>query len=257
MAYRGNLTLAIKHECTHPMGSRQVREAAAYGSSSAKQPHGTHIIPGHPQLLELHSSWTPCTQQAQTSFRNSLWEHKSKAKEPGDPERKEENSYTTTTGRECNRHQAILQLEDLGVNQSSNLTKDGKNYKKHESCSSGTEWIAPVTLGWSLHKHHVAQKLHPEPTSFKIHTDKGAHMGNSVAAVQYLQLRNGTWNTSYTEHNTSKSTPFALMEVAALNSRHQISAWLFLLWALHQLLSTRPVSLEEVKHREKRQENAK
>lgn len=33
LAYRGNLTPAIKHECTHPMGSRQVREAAAYGSS--------------------------------------------------------------------------------------------------------------------------------------------------------------------------------------------------------------------------------
>lgn len=49
LAHRGNLTLAIKHECTHPMGSRQCREAAAQGSSRAKQPHGTHSSWSCPQ----------------------------------------------------------------------------------------------------------------------------------------------------------------------------------------------------------------
>lgn len=92
-----------------------------------------HTAPG--AALKLN----PCTQQTQISFRNSLWEQKAKPKEAGDPERKEKNNYTITTGRECNRHQVISQLEDLGVNHSNNLIKAGINDKKQESSSSGTQ----------------------------------------------------------------------------------------------------------------------
>lgn len=157
-----------------------------------------------------------------------------------------------TRGRECNRHQVISQLEDLGVNHSSNLTEDGINDKETWEVQ---QWDSVRSTSHpAQHQHCVPQKLHPEPTSFKSHTDKVTHTGKLVAAVQYLQLRNGAWNTPCAEHNTSRSK---LLEVAALNSRHQITAGLFLLWALHQLLSTCPVSLERAKHCEKRQENAK
>lgn len=90
-------------------------------------------------------------------------------------------------------------------------------------------------FGPAQHQHCVAQRLHPEPTSLRIHTDKVTHMGKLVAAVQYLQLRNGTWNTPCTEHNTSRSKLLALMEVAALNSQHQVTAGLFINCSPHIL----------------------
>lgn len=99
----------------------------------------------HTSALGTHSSWS-CTQikPLNTASSNKLQKQpvggkKAKPREPGDAERKEKNNYTITIGRECNRHQVISQLEDLGVNHSSNLTKDGINDKKQESSSSGTE----------------------------------------------------------------------------------------------------------------------
>lgn len=112
--------------------------------------------------------------------------------------------------------------------------------------SSGTQWGAQITLGLALHSTSTVWlkscTLSPLPlrsTQIKWHTWE-----KLVAAVQYLQLRNGTWNTPCTEHNISRSKLLALLGVAALNSRHQRTAGLFLLWALHQLLSTCPVSLK-------------
>ena len=47
------------------------------------------------------------------------------------------------------------------------------------------------------------------------------------------------------------------MEMAVLTSQHQVIGWLILLWALLQLFLAHTASLQEAKHLEKRQQNAK
>lgn len=216
----------------------------------------------HTSSLSTHSSWS-CTQ-IEPPTHSKLKEASETAdgnKKPSQRNQEIQRERRRTAAPQLQEENITgikwLELENLGVNHTSNLSKDGINDKKHESSSSGTEWTAAVTLGLALHSTCNAWlrscTLSPFPLRFT--QDKGARMGHLV--MQYLQLRNGTWNTPCTEHNTTKPNLLAPMEVAALNSRHQITAEPFLLWALHQLLSTHSVSLEEVKDHKKRQENAK
>lgn len=52
--------------------------------------------------LQKQTAWTKIKAKRTTSH--------------GDPERKQENSYVMTKGREHNKQQVILQLEVLGIN---------------------------------------------------------------------------------------------------------------------------------------------